>query len=70
MRCGDKTDEIDRDKDRDRWKKARSCRINVDHCVKFLVRLRTAILSELACSLINNINDKLWWIHKQKQNWA
>ena len=33
--------------------------ITVDYQKKFLVRVRTAILSELACSFINNINDKL-----------
>ena len=33
--------------------------VTVDYQKKFLVRVRTAILSELACSFINNINDKL-----------
>ena len=33
--------------------------ITVDYQKKFLVRVRTAILSELVCSFINNINDKL-----------
>ena len=33
--------------------------ITVDYQKKFLVRVRTATLSELACSFINNINDKL-----------
>ena len=28
-------------------------------CQVFLVRVRTAILSELSCSFINNIKDKL-----------
>ena len=31
----------------------------VDYSVKFLVGVRTAILYELACFPINNMNDKL-----------
>ena len=30
----------------------------------------TAVLSKLIGSPVNNLNDKLWWIQKQKQKWA